>query len=448
MAGRPLGRRALYSEHVSWIPLQALRLVASHWPVLLTWYLLGYLAHYLILTFAAFVGSVSAVAAFFILPLAVLARLMSFVLMFLALRGGMVALQAARREALDEAQAATSPAPASRFAQFWDILTVSILPLVAFYAAWGFLTGDLNDYAAQSLMQSWGPIDPIFGRGLTVGLNWLTIGITVAAFIGRTALKRGAARLPSWTRMVAAYLETVWVFLTAVVVSQVIGEIGYWISTRSIVTWWESLRVTLLEAFAPLAFAWDAVDWLIAETTAIVLLPLAWLTIAGVVYGRAIAAQKLAIAPASGRVGTLYGRARTRVGGLPQWVRARGTELGNEFVGRFKPLTASIVLIWRAGAIPLGLFVLSYSLLEAGGAWLGAGLIDAIGPHGIDFWYAMSPMLVFIVALAIEPFRIALIAAAYDHSLAALEQRRDAQGDARPIVDAVAGTARTTADRG
>lgn len=425
-----------------------MRLVVARWPALLSWYLLGYLAHYLILTFAAFIGSVSAVAAFLILPLAVLARLMSFVFMFLSLRGGMASLQAARLEAnIRAVHAGARHAPAPRFAQFWDILTVSILPLVAFYAAWGYLTGDLNDYAAQALRQSWGPIDPIFGRGLTVGLNWLTIGITVTAFVGRTALKRAAAKLPSWTRMAAAYLETVWVFLAAVVVSQVVGEIGRWISTRRIVAWWDSMRGILTDAFAPLAFVWDGIDWLVSETAAIVLLPLAWLTIAGVVYGRAIAAQKLTIPDAPGHVGALYDKARTRIGGLPRWVRTRGAELVAEFVGRFRPLTASIVLIWRAGAIPLGLFVLSYSALEAGGAWLASAVIDAIGPHSIQFWFAMSPLLVFLVALAVEPLRIALIAAAYDYSLSALERRRDASGDTTSIVDAVAGTLPATVAR-
>ena len=69
------------------------RLAGAHWPALVAWFLAGWLARYLLIELAAVVGASALLGGLLIMPLAILARLISFVAMFLVLRPGMPHLQ-------------------------------------------------------------------------------------------------------------------------------------------------------------------------------------------------------------------------------------------------------------------------------------------------------------------------------------------------------------------
>lgn len=401
--------------------------------MLLALYLAGTVAHHLLISLSAFVGSSVGLAAYFLLPLAILAKLVAYIGMFLVMRSEMRALAELAPGSTNAVVSTGSTDAARRPAMFWDVVTASILPFIAFYAAWGFLGEDTNRYAAEVLQQSWGPADPIFGRGSALGINAVTLGATLFAYLARLALKRWAAKLPAWTRVLAAYFEMVWIFLAAFVLTELVNTAMGWIGNRAIVVWWEGLMAAIGIRIPALDALWGGVNWLIAEIGAITFLPLAWLTIAGVVYGRTIAAQKLnldAIAASDARAGRALTSLRARTGTVPQWWRDRGADIRNNVIGRFRPITASLLLIWRAGAIALGVYVLCFTVLDALVAWLGVGITQLLGPHSIDFWFALSPVLVYVAALLVEPARFALIASAYDHSLAALELRNRADAGA------------------
>lgn len=431
--------------------------------MLLALYLAGTVAHHLLISLSAFVGSSVGLAAYFLLPLAILAKLIAYIGMFLVMRSEMRALadvptgspsevstgstnggsSTNGAGSTDEAGAGDRAGPTGQAAKrtmFWDVVTASILPFIAFYAAWGFLGADSNRYAAEVLAQSWGPADPIFGRGSALGINALTLGATLFAYLARRALTRWAAKLPAWTRVLAAYFEMVWLFLAAYVLTELVNTVMSWIGERAIVVWWEALMAGIGIRIPALDALWGGINWLIAEIGAITFLPLAWLTIAGVVYGRTIAAQKLsldAIAARDARAGRALTSLRARTGTVPQWWRDRGRDIRGNVIGRFTPITASLLLIWRAGAISLGVYVLCFTVLDALVAWLGVGINQLLGPHSIDFWFAISPLLVYLTALLVEPARFALIASAYDHSLAALETRTRADAAAADPLSSV-----------
>jgi hypothetical protein len=61
------------------------RLLAAHWPALIAWFFAGILGRCLAVEGARFVGAYTAIGGFLLLPLASLARLISFVAMFLVL---------------------------------------------------------------------------------------------------------------------------------------------------------------------------------------------------------------------------------------------------------------------------------------------------------------------------------------------------------------------------
>lgn len=392
------------------------RLVARKWAPLLAWFLAGYLVHYVIIEIAGFFGASSAIIGIAIMPLAVLARLISFIAMFYVLRDAMPAFQS-----LADNGELTDDLPDRP--RINDVLLISILPFFAFYAAWKFLNDDVQQYAVSALA-NFNPFDgPQTGNVLDIELSPLTIGIVVVAFAARYVIKKFSDALPRWTAVVAVYFEALWVYLTVLLLNNYTDQITDWIESRAAVAWYEAAKTGVIEFFAPLGFLWSGIEAVIGEVSGLVLLPIAWLAIAGVIYGKALAAS--AAVPVPARIRRLTGR-------VPKALARRGKDIGNDFLDRWRPLANALVLIWRAGVVPIGAFVLLYVVLDAGRYWLTLGVARVIGPHDLGtWWFRFDEILLFVVVALIEPLRIALIAAAYNYALGQLEKRRDDAARAR-----------------
>lgn len=118
------------------------RVLWRHWPALMAWYLAGILVHYVITQVAGFIGASSATLGFLVLPIAILARLVSLVAMFLVLRDGLRNLQ----------EVAPLPEPvAERRRTFLTALLAGILPFFAVYWAQGLLSEDVRAYSLRAL---------------------------------------------------------------------------------------------------------------------------------------------------------------------------------------------------------------------------------------------------------------------------------------------------------
>jgi len=394
------------------------RLLWRHWPVLLALYLGAILARYGVIEVAGWVGSYSAVAGSLLLPVAILVRLIALVAMFLVLRDGMRQLRAISPLPTD---------PRARRREFFDALMVGILPFFAFYAAWGYLREDAVDYSSRVLELVTGRLfdDEVVGDGLSgeITVTPLTIAIVVVAFALRWLLKRYRDRLPRWFGVFAAYLEAVWVYFAAVVISTIIGSISSWVATRQGMVWLGDLRAAIESVFLPLAWVWEASEWLLGEVGGIILLPIAWLTIAGVLYGQAVEPAALSTDELGGDVGR---RVRRRYQSLPGRLRARLADIWSDLISRFTPIGNALVLMWRAGPVLIGGFVLLYTLL----LWLQGVVAWAIprafGPHDSQFWFINDQLIFLIAPVLIEPVRIALVAGGYDGVIGRLRGRRAA----------------------
>ncbi|MCP2635831.1 hypothetical protein K0817_004520 [Microbacterium sp. HD4P20] len=400
------------------------RLLWRHWPVLLAWYLGAILARYALIEVAGYVGAYSAVAGSLLLPLAILARLIALVAMFLVLRDGMRQLNAIAPLTTD---------PAERRREFFDALMTGILPFFAFYAAWGYLREDADAYIARVLEVD-SEMDAVAtfeesaraGDGAVgeLGLTPITIAIAVAAFVLRWLWKRYRGRLPKWSGVPATYLEAVWVYYAVTVVSMALGALNTWVSSRQAMVWLADLREVVTVGFAPLAWVWEGVEWLLGEAGGIILLPVAWLTIAGVVYGQAVAPQAVPTDELGGEIGE---RLRARYRSLPQRLRARLRDIWSDVVGRFTPIGRAFVLMWRSGPVLIGGFVLLYTLLLAAQGVLGWGVTRLVGPHDLSsFWLVWDQLILLIVPVLIEPVRIALVAGGYDAVIGRLIVRQGA----------------------
>lgn len=385
------------------------QLLWRHWPALLALYLAGTLGRYVAIEVAGFVGAYSAIAGALLFPLAILSRLVALVAMLLVLRDGMVQL------------GVLAPVPTDRVQRrraFVDALLAGILPFVAFYAAWGYLREDAAAYFARLLDVNTGLIaDEILGGQERAGdaavgelsLGPITIAIIVLAFAGRWLWNRYRSRLPRGFAAIAVYLEVLWVYLSVTLIADALAIVTTWVQSRQAIVWLAELREWVGAQLVPVAWAWDAVEWLLGEVGGIVLLPIAWLTIAGVIYGQAVAPQTVRLG------GTVATRARARFDTLPSRLRARLKDIWSDILARFQPIGRALLLMWRAGPVLIGSYILLFTILLAADAALELGVTRAIGPQElVGFWMVNAPLIFLFIPLVIEPLRVVLVASAYD----------------------------------
>lgn len=396
----------------------ASRLLWARWPMLTAWFLAGALVRYVALEIAGWVGAYTAIGGMLLLPLAALGRLTGFVAMFLVLREGMPRLGAIAPLPID---------PRERREQFRSSLLGAILPFFAFYTAWRFLREDAAYYFTRVLEVSAGlglqaVVDGTAQVGDAalgeIGLGPLTLVLVALTYGLRWALKRWKARLPRWSAFGEVYLEAVWVWLSLYAIADLIERFAAWVGQRQGVVWLEELRAGLVPNLEWATAIWNGIEWVLAQAGGVLLLPLAWLAIAGVVYGRALKASAPTVRS------TLVDRAQQRYRTLPERIRRRLGDVGRSLLARFKPLGDAIVLMWRAGPVLIASYVLAFTVLRLLESLLRIALTRLIGPHDLlEFWMVYDALILLAVPLVVEPMRIALVAASYDGALGSLGAR-------------------------
>ncbi|MEV7619670.1 hypothetical protein AB0N59_05950 [Microbacterium sp. NPDC089321] len=400
------------------------RVLWRHWPALLLWFFAGVVARYFIIQLAGFAGGYNSTLGMLILPLAVLARLISFVGMFLVVRDGLRNLQAIAPVPEDARERRTA---------FVGSLMASILPFYAVYAAAGNLKEDAAEYANIALAISFGNnlSAAVGGRTVTeqdvaleVSLGPWVLLIIGLAYAGRWAWKKWSDRLPRFAALVAVYLEVVWVAFAVALIGDATSAVQGWVDTRVAMVWLDGVRTWVGEQLAPLAAVWDAIGWLLGEAGGIILQPLAWLMIAGVIYGQTIVAEKLRIE------NRLLERAKARAERVPSAIRRRAGDLGDELTSRFRPIGRAIVLMWRAGPIMIAAYVLLYTVALALEPLGRLAIVSLIGPQELVVWGTFSTLIATAPLLIAEPARIALVSAAYDSTLKATRSARAEESEA------------------
>jgi len=385
------------------------RILAQRWPALLAWYLGGTLVRAAVLALAAPIGPQSPLAALLIVPVAVLARLISYVGMFLVLRRSMRSYRALARGDVSEA---TFRELASEFSR---VLVASVLPFFFLYSLVGLLAADLSDYARSAFRYSLGSENGV----IDVGDGPLVVVVIVVAFAARQLLKVFGPRLPRWVAVVEIYLEATWIFVALSGVAAVFGDVTGWIADRQVVHWIDDAREALRSLWTPIRLGIDGLDWAAPVAAQLVLLPLAWLLVAGVVYTRSLEATN------GERTVSRRLEARLRLGlqRLPPIVRNRSRLVTDEWDDIGGPLALSGRLILGAGARDLALFLCAYGVLFAAGQWLSRALYAAIGAHDSLWWFTVNPILDAAIFLLVEPVRVVLLAAAFDWCLARWDAR-------------------------
>lgn len=381
------------------------------------------LVRQLLLELAGVVGGRNSTGGLLILALAVLARLIGFVGMFLVIRDGLRGLQTI---------APLPPSAKERRQDFLAALLASVLPFFAVYAAQKELRDDVIEYADRALTSSFA--EDIFAAiegtpqvenpdvVLTVSFNVWTILIIVIAVLGRMAWRRWEQRLPKVLALVALYLEVVWVFFSLLLLSQLVDGAVEWVATREVTVWIVETRSWLASQFVPLGWLFDGAERALDMAGQVLVEPLAWLVVAGVIYGQAITSERLRIST------RLVERTRRGAGLVPAALRRQVDSLAEDLGSRMQPVGQAIRAIWQAGPIVLGAYLLLYAVIKALVPLLGLGIMRVLGPHDAAFWTAVAVVFALVPVLIFEPVRVALIAGTYDTALRTSAQAARAQG--------------------
>ena len=361
------------------------RILARHWPALMAWYLGGEALHRVLIEFAGFVGGHTTLGGLLLLPLAVAARLVSYVAMYLTVRPS---LPHRRRE------------DAGGIREFGSATLAAILPFFAFYTAWGLLDGDQIEFFqiafAVALSESGNDATQIGDRGGVISIGVLPVTVLVIALAARVLLTRFAARLPRWTIILAAYAEVLWTFMLFTLVARWWTSVLDWFADRQAVGWLRGFGDWFAVNLEPIAAVWEGTTWLVGILVAALIVPAAWITVAGVIYGTTFDST-----PAFSRLG----------GGA-----ARGAvmSVARTLVMRLEGLWAAVTVIWRGGPLLFGAYALAYA------AWAFAeqagtrGVLLLVGGHERWFWAGVFPLITVAIAAVAEPLRVAIVATAYD----------------------------------
>ena len=385
-------------------------------PELLAAYLVGATAHFLLIRASAVVTAASEFWGMFVHPLPILARLMSYVVMLLMVREALPTLSA-----LAPQRAETR---AQRMTGLLNATLMAILPFFAFYYAAGYLNEDMRTIIqiATAIQRDWLLNSPtVAPDGETpferaeLDINLIILLIVGAAFGLRALAKKFEKNLPAWTRLASVYLEVVWVFLTVRVIRELVNGAGSWLEGRAGFAWLWGIGDWFASTLPPVAAVWEGTLAAISAAAGLIGPPLAWLMVAGVVYGQAISSRPL------GEQISALTRVKSRFGRVNQTVREGVTfavdQVAGDTKGRLAVIGKALSLALRAGPIFLGGYVLLYQLWIIAAGWLDVGLLRLFGPIDPATIFWLSPVTYTLALVISEPLRAALVAAAYDTAL-------------------------------
>lgn len=388
--------------------LEVLRIVATRaWavlPQLVAIYLAGRLTHDLVFWWTSQHVAGKPYLSAIMLPIGMLALLGSLAGMLLMMRPAVAETEVSRGGL------------ASRFRATAGALTGAVLPFVAFYSAWHYLANDWVGYLYDAFDASFVNTSEAFTLPYLIEKTGLTLFIAGVLLSIRLVLKRFRSRLPAWTVAAEFYLEAAWIYL-------LIGNwlnalhVKQWVQSRQGVVWFKDSVGHVASRIPGGDVVWDALGWLISEITGVLVVPLGWLTLAGVVY---------ALVPETNWANArrvLLG-SRRRAAAIERLSNKPGTRLlAWPFRAQATAIRDAVYVIFHTGAIPMALYVFVYTCLgwlfgnasETPGkpGWLQRGISVLLGPHEAEWWLGVRDALRIVPDTTFAVLQICLITSVY-----------------------------------
>ncbi len=308
------------------------------------------------------------------------------------------------------------------------LLGITLLPFLAVYAAFGYVDSFARDVVLLStyrfgpgeLLRDLNPLD-------SAATAAITIALVVVLYVARRLLERWQERtgglLPA---LLAALVEASGLFVVLLSAFRLVEGAQLWLGDRRVAQWWQAsldwatgwlhfdLPDLVLRVWAFLSGTIRPVLWDVLSQ------PLAWLTLAALVFGSRVLTlgDVLHTGPVSDGTGAVGRAERLRLA----IARADGPRrvllrLQQTFVGdvddKYLPTWRSLRLVLHAGWAFLGAYVLLFSLVGFLGEWSVDAVKTAIGGQPVSLWINVIPFLNLLPDVLAMSVQLALLGAAF-----------------------------------
>lgn len=370
-----------------------LRLLWRHWPVLLALAFAGTIARNLLIDQAYNASSWrDGLGGFLVFPLVPLALLIPMVLMLRVMRPSLPYLGRRSR-----------PEPMLAY------LASVLIPFLVFYTAGGYYSFDGASFAYQLGTAGYrGDLNKVFLTGGVVILIVAAVAFVLRFVLTRTGVVR---RLPLLF-LVAAYLETLWLYATLSIAATYRPDGEQWVENsrawQALMTWWH----TQVDVSSPVGGlingARSAVNTFTSDAAPVLLAPVAALVAGSVVLAARASRTNRAERPAS------------RLGRVIQL----GAEVGRPVGGRLALFADGLRRVFQAGVVGTMIFCLAYVALRTVSSLLILLVRELVGPRDVHRVWEVLYFPELFASDAIELVLVmALIAAFVDRTAARIARR-------------------------
>ncbi|TMR96358.1 hypothetical protein [Nonomuraea basaltis] len=391
------------------LPLHALRLAGKCALPLILWFAAGELVRFVLLYGATEVAygdfrQVRLVAVMTLLTLIVLAAMTVITGMLYTLRSALWEIRARAGEGVED----------ERFFRALDRVAPTFAVL---YLAWGFQTEDARDvyqmdmfhHASDVLESSWFGEESQVGRGL-VDLDWRVSLGAMAVMFGLKMLfakfvEKGKGRFYGFG---AAFSEFAFVFYGLNATVAVADARSEWMEQRSVIVGSEDVWTEVQKDVPVWKTITEAVGDLWPLFIDAVAVPLAWLTVAMLVFG-AYSDETRALVK-----GTRLEKGVERLESSHDLTQKSFNQVTGGFRDRWLPLANSLRMIFKSGAPLFGMMCLCYVTIAVAAQYADRAVRTLIGTRQEWTWTYLGPPMSFVRELIVTVLTMALLAATYD----------------------------------
>ena len=417
-------------------------------PQISTVYLLGWLGSELSLRLAVIAGDLN--------PWLALAL---FAFNFVCVLGAAVLIlsQVGRELGIRELIPADEAEVDDRETSITRLLTITLLPFLGMYAAFGqvreaanrLLLGQLVRYGVISDLPTINGMLNTLATQHTYRLLAIVVGIYALRRLVDWVYERSGWRALGFLVVLIESFFLLTVILGGIRVLQIFR---LWLTDRAFVQWLVEIKNGLARFLA--VFKIDLPQIILTvghflETQVwpvlwdVLTQPIIWLAVAALIYGSRV----LTLAelwrkgqPYASRVpgASVFARfsekralrrlvAHARPGAPPKGIRLAATQVKEAFFGdiddKYLPTFHSLRLVLRAGLAFLGSYVLVYSVIVVAHNSWSTLVHTLIGGHSGTFWVHWEPVVGLLSDGAFEPLRLCLLAVAFRRCLELFRQR-------------------------
>ena len=404
------------------------RLLLKHWPVLISLGLAGMAFRGAALWAAVEVSDHVNWLGHGLVVLAPLGFLVAMIVMLRVLRPDL--------PNADRVLSSTAPPDATtgRERRLIDVTTSMVVPFFAVYVSAGLLTQDVAHFINEAGVDEVNQIDfygtgkgPDFSR-VFINSMYLVAGLVLAAWVLRFVIGRVEKR---WEflgfAILGALVEVYWSANVAGYIDHEKTAFGDWLLTRAAVARITQVYQAVIDHLGPLSGPVDTVTtWfvgLLGSIDAVVIVPLAWITVGAVVLGHKLAPPPKIDHPWLDRAKRVPKPVARTVGGVAA-----------DVTSRFTAFFEGLRLMARAGLVPMLLFGLASLVALRVPYFVSVVWRAVIGPVDSDTYVAWAPIEGAIEDALMLTVLAVLLAAGVDRMLRTVNPTAPQDNPAAPTT--------------